>query len=66
MILFTISILILSIFEIKAMIKKGLKNELKVFILLTLLTLILGYYYISNPYRKSFSNIILTFFGINY
>lgn len=66
MIFFTILILILSVFEIKSMLKKGLKNELKVFILLTLVTLTLGYYYISNPYRKSFANIILTFFGINY
>ncbi|BDR67557.1 hypothetical protein [Clostridium tetani] len=66
MILFTIFILILSIFEIKVMLKKDLKNELKVFILLTLTTLSLGYLYISNPYRRGFADIILTFFGIKY
>lgn len=62
MILFIIFIFILSIFEIKKMLKNGLKKELTVFIFLTLLTLTLGYYYISNPYRRSISNIILTFF----
>lgn len=66
MILFTIFIFILSIFAIKKMLKNGLKKELTVFIFLTLLTLTLGYYYISNPYRRSISNIILTFFGIEY
>ena len=66
MILFIIFIFILSIFEIKKMLKNGLKKELTVFIFLTLLTLTLGYYYISNPYRRSISNIILTFFGIEY
>ncbi|AVP54311.1 hypothetical protein K144313037_15890 [Clostridium tetani] len=66
MILFTIFIFILSIFEIKVMFKKNLKNELKVFILLTLTTLSLGYLYISNPYRRGFADIIITFFGIKY
>ncbi|WP_164968075.1 hypothetical protein [Clostridium tetani] len=48
------------------MFKKNLKNELKVFILLTLTTLSLGYLYISNPYRRGFADIIITFFGIKY
>lgn len=48
------------------MLKNKLKRELKVFILLTLITFASGYYYISNPYRKGIASIVLTFFGIKY
>ena len=66
MILFTTLIIFLIIFEVKSMLRNKLKRELKVFILLALITFASGYYYISNPYGKSIANIIFTFFGIKY
>lgn len=53
MIVFTILMMGLVIFEIKNLWGKDNRKEMMVFIGLALITLAFGYYYISNPYRDS-------------
>lgn len=59
MIGFTILMVGLVAFELVGIWGKGSKKEMIVFMGLALITLLFGYYYISNPYRDSFGGIIL-------
>lgn len=52
-----------SILEIAFMCKKGQTREMIIFILFSLVTLIFGYYYYSNPHMESFSQRILSIIG---
>ena len=66
MIIFLLFILVLSIFEIKTMLKNNNKKDIIVYCLLAIIAITLGLYYISNPYRNSLSKNILELFGINF
>lgn len=63
MIYLMITIVILSIWDIKEMKKKKQKNEIYVYLLFMLMVGALGIFYFSNPRRDSFSEILLSLIG---
>jgi|LSQX01.1.fsa_nt_gb uncharacterized membrane protein HdeD (DUF308 family) len=66
MILLVILIFIISILEIRCMVKKRQKRDMVLFIIISVLSVSLGCYYFSNPYRESFIQHILSVFGQKY
>lgn len=58
-----ISIVVLSIFDIKDMKAKNYKRDIYVYIVFMLLVGILGIYYYSNTERDSFSEVLLSLIG---
>lgn len=61
-----ILVAILCIFDIYGMYKKGQKKEMAVYICMAIIALIFGYFYTSNSYTISFSQIIMDLLGINF
>lgn len=59
-------ITVISFFEIKSMKNEKKLKELKIYILFCIFTLLFGCFYISNPFEKSLSYIILNFVGAEY
>lgn len=59
MILLIVLLIGVSIAEIKMHIKKGQKKEMAVFLTSVLAALAMGVYYLSNPHRSSFTEILL-------
>jgi len=66
MILLTVLVLGISVFEIWNMVKKKQKKEIVVFVVIAALTLAIGYIYISDPSRESLAQCILRVFGIEF
>lgn len=68
MIFFFIFILILSIYEIKAILKNNdnKKASIIIYSIITIITLVLGIYYYKNQYGNSFSYYILKLLNISY
>ncbi|WHH57958.1 hypothetical protein [Petroclostridium sp. X23] len=56
-------IILLSILDIKDMKSKNQKKDIFVYILFMLMVAVLGLFYLSNPERDSFSEILLSLFG---
>ncbi len=63
MIYLAILIFIVSVFEIRLMVKRKQNREIIVFIVISVLTFSLGYYYFSHPYEESFAQRILSILG---
>lgn len=63
MIYLGILIFIVSVFEIRLMAKRKQNREIVIFIIISILTFSLGYYYFSHPYEKSFAQRILSILG---
>lgn len=59
----TILVLGISAYEITGMARRRQKKEIVLFIVIALLSLALGYFYISNPYMESLADYILKFYG---
>lgn len=66
MILLSIIVVVVSIFEIMILLKKKLKKELILYLCMAAITLAFGYFYLSNPYRSSFTNVILNLLGVKH
>lgn len=66
MIYFIVVVLGVGIFEVRNMLKSGLKQEAIVWISMAVFTLAFGIYYLLNPFGNSLSYILLHMFGINY
>ncbi|KJF27052.1 hypothetical protein TZ02_09605 [Clostridium aceticum] len=63
MILLSIIVIGLSIFEVKGMWRKKQKKEMIVYMVLVFITITFGWFYISNPYAPSFSVMVLKLLG---
>lgn len=59
-------IVVLSIYEIRGMAKKGQKKEIAAYICFAVITLLFGIFYLANPFRDSFSQIVLNIMGIEH
>lgn len=64
MVPFTIVILVLAIWEMRKFWKQKHYKDLVLYALVSVVTLAFGYWYISNPYRSSFSYIALKLLGL--
>ncbi len=60
MTLLTVLIFMVSAFEIWSMIKKKQYREMAVVIAIAILSLSLGFFYLSDPYRESLAQLILS------
>lgn len=56
----------LSIVEIRAMWNKKLKKEILVFSVLAVIALLLGGFYLSDPYRSGFADQITKLIGLGF
>lgn len=65
-VILSLLVTVISYIEFKSMKNLNHLKELKVYILFCIFTLIFGFYYISNPYVKSLSVIILDIVGAKY
>ncbi len=63
--LLTVLVVAVSAFEIVGMAKRKLTKEIIIYIIMALLTLAIGYYYILVPYGKSVIYYVFSLFGIN-
>lgn len=63
MMYFTILVLVVGFFEIRAMIKRKQSREIVVFVVVAVLSLSLAYFYFSNPYGESLAQRILRILG---
>lgn len=63
MILLSAMIILLSFFEVRAMIKKGQKKEIAIFTVFALLALLMGYFKMHNKYGISFAQFFLKVMG---
>lgn len=66
MIILPIVVIIISYFEIKSMKKKGLKKEIVMFILIGVIAIVYGYYYLTHEDSASLTANIFDLFGIEY
>ncbi|HBY19470.1 MAG: hypothetical protein A2Y24_06980 [Clostridiales bacterium GWE2_32_10] len=66
MIALTILLIIISIFEIKNMLENNQKKEIVIFVCITIIIWIIGRVYISDPFRPSIVNMIMSAFGIQF
>lgn len=62
MIFLTILVFVVSALEIRTMIKRKQKKEVIVFCVIAVLSLSLGYFYLSNQYQESLTQRILSLF----
>lgn len=65
-IIFTFVIILLGIYEILDLKKKGQTKDIYVYIGLMLPTAALGYYYLSDIYRESFIAALFNLLGLSY
>lgn len=66
MLILFILIIVLGIFDIYKMYSKNQKKEIIVYIGMVIITLVFGYIYTSNSYKTSFSQIVMSFLGMNF
>lgn len=59
----TIIVFIVGIFEIRAMSRRKQNKEIIVFCVISFLSLLLGYIYLSDPYQESLAKRILSVLG---
>ena len=64
MIALTILLIFISIYEIRNMLENNQKKEIVIFVCLTIIIWIVGIFYISDPFRPSIVNMIMSAFGI--
>lgn len=66
MMLISITVLVISFFDIKPMWKKKQKKEIAVFLFAAIITLAYGYYYLLNTHTASLIRNIFDLVGIKY
>lgn len=55
----------ISFFEIRRLSKERAKKDIVIFVISALCALAIGYYYILNPYGKSFCAFVIDMLGLN-
>lgn len=62
--IFILTLIIMSIAEIRSMLKAKLKKEIVPYLILFLLSVALGFYYLTNPSRESFSSTLINLLNL--
>lgn len=59
-------VILVSVYEVWVMVKKKQMKEIIAFLIITVLCLSLGFFYLSNPYRESLAMKMLKLIGKEY